>query len=1527
VEQRELIHKVQSERHLAYSETHFTAELPDDPDQHRLQAPCEVLTYELTGADSTHGFVPSAGLYFSLDDLKAFKLSETLPDQGAKPVVPLAYHEQPTGDDRERAHKCLVEWVRILYFKDDLSGPEQFGKYAWLGLPYETYKLALTEVLLTDVLMEKFDAEVRATLNKVSTSVWPLAQTGFLASGYQTDSKLFHTNAPAQQWWMRSGVAGFAGDAADHFYLPEKYTDPFGNPTTLEYDPLDLHVRSSSDALRNTVSITRFDYRVLVPCEIRDINGNLSEVAFDVLGLPTATAVKGKGTEGDSLEGVNVDPDLASRLAYFTENFDLDRARQLLGNATARYVYYFGETIGGSGTIDYGTRPPCVATIVREQHVAALESDPKVALQAAFEYSDGSGNVLVKKARAEPAIPSDDESQPARFVIDDFSTGSFHRTYLTTPPDDAIYPETQTGSMAGGDRYYELLLRGAPNTNASVDISPAGGFNFTSDAGVGHRFDWNYGTTYIRYTPMSLDLSGYNAIRFHFDEVPRGLNFNVLVYFRGQVDNYACAATNIWPHTTPFDVQFGFDEIAAHIADRTRSADFAKVSGIYLVTQSGGVFAGGGESFALRAITAVSVTRWVTSGKTILNNKGKPVKQYEPYFTDSHVFKEPIEKGVTPLMYYDAAGRLIRTDMPDGTFSRVEFFPWHVNTFDANDTAYDPDPVNPNHSDWYRRRTDPTHPLYATFNTLEDHRAAELIKAHANTTAQVHLDSLGREVIAIAHNRTNGIDDKYLTFTKLDAEGKPLWICDARGNLVMQYITPPKPNHTPLYDQPVPDWKPAYDMPSKAVPCYDIAGNLLFQHSMDADDRWMLIDAAGKPMLAWDMNETPQGTATTREDRVYRTDYDALHRPTAQWLKINNGPSVMLERYEYQDAVPHDIKNLNGQLVRHYDPGGLLETIRRDFKGNVEEVHRTLNNAPDKSVIDWQTNPANQLETETYVQITEFDALNRMTRLYNWHRDVTFNPDGTQRNTPGSTNRVAVYVPEYNERGALKGEWLHVRASKTTSKTTDGNGVVTFTPDAARSNQAIKRITYNAKGQKTYLKLGNGTLTQYDYDEKTFRLKQIRTTRPADASGFPQRHSNLQDAGIIQQLHYTYDPVGNITEIYDEAYKPAFFANVMVEPRSRYEYDALYRLISATGRENSIPTDAPGQFDRQEEVDFPVQDGNALRNYTQRYQYDNVGNIQQMRHTVTSATGGWTRDYAYAFEDHPRQPASNRLWQTWTGGDRTQAITYGYDTHGNMLNLARTDPRFDLQWDHRDMINGINLGGGGTAFYQYDSGKQRTRKRIVNQNNTGYWECVYLGGYERYRRYNGNGSTLVEEIESHHLFEGEQRVLLVDDVITTNRTHADGRAYKTGPIYRYQYSNHLGSACLELDHEAAIISYEEYHPYGTSAYRAMRRDSEAPAKRYRYTGMERDEESGLGYHGARFLQTTVGLWISIDPNGIDDGINLYTYCHNNPVTYMDSSGRSPLSMVLGAIETGSPFQYSAGETGRLGRRQKMPPLR
>src|SRR5919107_450883 len=105
-----------------------------------------------------------------------------------------------------------------------------------------------------------------------------------------------------------------------------------------------------------------------------------------------------------------------------------------------------------------------------------------------------------------------------------------------------------------------------------------------------------------------------------------------------------------------------------------------------------------------RTISRAIPARWVVSGKTILNNKGKPVKQYEPYFSSraSCSAEGDVQEavGVTSLSYYDAAGRLVRTERPDGTLSRIEFSPWQVTTFDPNDAV--------GGSAWYTSRNPPS---------------------------------------------------------------------------------------------------------------------------------------------------------------------------------------------------------------------------------------------------------------------------------------------------------------------------------------------------------------------------------------------------------------------------------------------------------------------------------------------------------------------------------------------------------------------------------------------------------------------------------------------------------------------------------------------------------------------------------------------------------------------------------------------------------------------------------------------------
>ena len=161
---------------------------------------------------------------------------------------------------------------------------------------------------------------------------------------------------------------------------------------------------------------------------------------------------------------------------------------------------------------------------------------------------------------------------------------------------------------------------------------------------------------------------------------------------------------------------------------------------------------------------------------------------------------------------------------------------------------------------------------------------------------------------------------------------------------------------------------------------------------------------------------------------------------------------------------------------------------------------------------------------------------------------------------------------------------------------------------------------------------------------------------------------------------------------------------------------------------------------------------------------------------------------------------------------------------------------------------------------------------------------LYLGGFEIWRKV-VNG-VLDTERETLHVMDDKRRIALVETLTVENGNLVANPA----PVQRYQLDNHLGSASLELDDSANIISYEEYYPYGDTSYRAGRTASEVRQKRYRYTGKEKDEESGLYYHGARYYACWLGRWTAADPIGIGDGMNVYMYVRGNPVKLQDPSG-------------------------------------
>jgi hypothetical protein len=159
--------------------------------------------------------------------------------------------------------------------------------------------------------------------------------------------------------------------------------------------------------------------------------------------------------------------------------------------------------------------------------------------------------------------------------------------------------------------------------------------------------------------------------------------------------------------------------------------------------------------------------RWVGSGWTIFNNKGKPVRQYEPFFSATQRFEFGVEIGVSPVLFYDPADRVIAKLHPNYTYEKVVFDPWQQTTYDPSDTcaarnAQTGDPrIDPDFGGYVAEyfQTQP-----ATWQTWHAQRiggalgpheqtAATRAAAHADTPTTAHLDALGRPFLTVARNR------------------------------------------------------------------------------------------------------------------------------------------------------------------------------------------------------------------------------------------------------------------------------------------------------------------------------------------------------------------------------------------------------------------------------------------------------------------------------------------------------------------------------------------------------------------------------------------------------------------------------------------------------------------------------------------------------------------------------------------------------------------------------------------------------
>jgi RHS repeat-associated protein len=806
--------------------------------------------------------------------------------------------------------------------------------------------------------------------------------------------------------------------------------------------------------------------------------------------------------------------------------------------------------------------------------------------------------------------------------------------------------------------------------------------------------------------------------------------------------------------------------------------------------------------------------RWVTDGWTILDNKGRPVRRYEPFVDDTPAYRFGATAGVSPIVFRDPLGRVPAVAHPHHAWQKAVAGPWRTEEWDVNDTVLADPKTDADAGAYFARLPDaaylPTWHAQRAGGGLGPHeqRAAAKAAIHAGTPTVAFSDALGRVFLTVWHNRIKRssepaaappVEERHRQLVVYDVAGNERRQVDARGRTCARHA-------------------------------YDMLGRRIHSETMENGERWMLVDAAGSPIRAWDSR-----------GHAFASTYDPLRRLLTRSVRGTDAArsdprtlaaEVVYERREYGEGLPGDTaSNLRTRLVRVRDGAGVLTTDLFDFKGNMlrreQELVRDFDQLP-----DWSGAPV--LEAESFVNTTTYDALDRVETLTA--------PDGT-------VGRVG-----YDRMSRLATLELTL-------------------PGQAGPTAFVEGVAYDARGRRTRIDYGNGVRTTCEYDPLTLRLTRQLTTRPADADAFAARV--FANATTLQNLRHTYDPLGNLVRIADDALRTVVAAGQPVRPEIENDYDAVYRLIETSGREQSDPANIE-----------------ALRPYSESYVHDVAGNLLRMVHTANGG-GNWERTYEYD-EPSALEPGeeSNRLTRAAIAPEAPPAFTY--DAHGCMTRMPHLSL---LRWDFRDQLEASArqvAQDPETTFYAYDAAGGRVRKVVRRANGTRSSERIYLAGAEVYREYAGNGSTVSLRRDSVHVMDDRRRIALVERVAGSE------------PAIRYQLANHLESVCVEVDDAGAVITFEEFTPFGTPAVHGGRAAAEVSLKRYRYTGRERDEETGFGCHGLRYYAPWLGRWTSCDPEGLaapragpdedhEDLLprcwNLYVYARDNPYLYTDPTGR------------------------------------
>ncbi|MGH9556903.1 MAG: RHS repeat domain-containing protein [Terriglobales bacterium] len=603
------------------------------------------------------------------------------------------------------------------------------------------------------------------------------------------------------------------------------------------------------------------------------------------------------------------------------------------------------------------------------------------------------------------------------------------------------------------------------------------------------------------------------------------------------------------------------------------------------------------------------------------------------------------------------------------------------------------------------------------------------------------------------------------------------------------------------------------------------------------------------------------GTTTTVTDqagKVRKSETDALGRLIRVWEPNSSGSLVNKTRYFY-DALDNLTCVL--QLSTDPEPANCASpnvTWRpRTFTYNsLSQLTRAV--SPEAGTTDYTYDADGNVLTKVAPKPNQTGALTVTT---------TYTYDGLHRLTQKS----------YNDGATAMVTYLYDQSSYNGLTTTNGIGRRTGMTDAS----GVSAFSYDAVGRPMTLRRTLNGLTFNTGTNYTVGGYPYRTYYPSGRVneylyGGAGRPVSLLRVGAVENYveNATYAPHGALSGSLNgrisggfAGFTTAYTYNNRLQPEHMLVTSATLDL-SCTSIAGKV-LHFFYNFDQDSGAPV-VNNGNVVSirncrntNRTQSFTYDELNRIKTAQSQATSGADCWGNSFAYDIW-------ANLLSKTVTKCT-AETLTVAVNTNNRITSAGFT----------YDAVGNMTNAGAGVMTYDAEN-------RLINAAGVNYV-------------YDGDGHRVMKSSGKLYWYEPDGTLIAESDLAGTwtiehmyfNGKRVARRELVPGYSLRYHFSDHLGSASVVTNVSGTVKDESDYYPYG-----GERVITNQDPNQYKFTGSERDGESGLDYFVARYHSSNLGRFASPDDPLLDQSQaapqswNLYSYVRNIPTRFYDPTGNA-----------------------------------